>query len=295
LSSLLLSSSRFIEGRLSVVEMHSVEERLLAWFKDVSSCAVALSGGVDSAVVAASAYRAVGDCALAFTAVSPSLAADELAWAERTASHVGIRHVAMPTDEHLREAYRRNGSDRCFHCKSTLYETARLRFGEETWLLNGANLDDLGDFRPGMQAATDFGVRSPLIECQIGKSDVRELAKHWGLEAWDKPASPCLSSRIAYGVEVTPERLAMVEAAECFLRESGFGPHRVRLHSGEMARLEIQPEDFSRLTDATDRGLLDSRLKAIGFRFVAVELASFESGSLNQLIALTLPPATQRP
>jgi len=248
--------------------------------------AVALSGGVDSAVVASAAQRVLGDASMAFTAVSPSLAAEERQRAQKTARQIGIRHVEVMTDEHLRAAYRANNSDRCFHCKSTLYETARSQFGESTVLLNGSNLDDLGDFRPGMQAATQFGVQSPLIDCRIDKAGVRGIAQEWDLDVWDKPASPCLSSRIAYGVEVTPERLAMVERAERLLASLEFGPHRVRFHAGELARLEIQANDFSRLVDPKLRNQLDQQLKEIGFRFVSVELTELVSGSLNQLVQL---------
>jgi uncharacterized protein len=265
---------------------NSPEKRLLSWFDGVSACAVALSGGVDSAVVASAAQRTLGHAAVAVTAVSPSLAAEERQRARDTAQQIGIRHRELTTDEHLNSAYRQNGPDRCFHCKSTLYQTARDQLGETLLLVNGTNLDDRGDYRPGMKAATDFGVRSPLLECEINKKQVREIAQLWHLEVWDKPASPCLSSRIAYGVEVTPARLAMIEKSERLLREIGFGPHRVRLHAGELARLEIQADDFQRLQDPALRTQLERQLKEIGFRFVAVELSAFRSGSLNQLIEL---------
>ncbi len=267
---------------------NSPEERLLSWFDGVSACAVALSGGVDSAVVATAAQRTLGSGALAVTAVSPSLAAEERQRARDTAEQIGIRHLELTTDEYSKAAYRQNGPDRCFHCKSTLYQTAREQLGDSLLLVNGTNLDDEGDYRPGMQAAVEFGVRSPLLECQFSKERVRQLAKLWHLEVWDKPASPCLSSRIAYGVKVTRERLGMVEQSEQLLRELGFGPHRVRLHAGELARLEIQSDDFQRLLDAEFRDHLDRQLKEIGFRFVAVEMSPFRSGSLNQLIELNV-------
>lgn len=261
-------------------------DRLLDWFSDTTECAVALSGGVDSAVVAAAAQRTLGEAAIAFTAVSPSLAEDERHRAKETARQIGIRHLEIQTDEHLNEAYRANNSDRCFHCKSTLYAAAQEQLGTSTRLLNGANLDDVGDFRPGMTAARQFGVRSPLLECHIDKAGVREIAKKWGLEVWDKPASPCLSSRVAYGVEVTPERLSMIERAERLLTTLGFGPHRVRFHDGNLARLEIQSTDFGRLVDPEFRDQLHRQMRDIGFRFVAVELAEFVSGSLNQLVQI---------
>lgn len=265
-------------------DIDQIASRLVNWFAGKSSCGVALSGGVDSAVAAAAAWRALGESAFAFTAVSASLAAEEREWAANTARQIGIRHIELATDELQRADYRANRADRCFHCKTTLYETARQQFGDAVVLANGANLDDVGDFRPGMQAATEHRVDSPLIECEIDKATVRELAQHWQLQVWDKPASPCLSSRIAYGVEVTAERLAMIEQAERCLRRHGFGPHRVRFHAGQLARLELQEPDIARLADGPLRAEIDAELKSLGFRFVCVELSSFVSGSLNQLV-----------
>jgi uncharacterized protein len=153
-------------------------------------------------------------------------------------------------------------------------------------VLNGANLDDLGDYRPGMQAAREHRVASPLAECGFHKSDVRELAAHWGLPTWDKPATPCLSSRVAYGEEVTPERLAMIDQAEQFLRQQGLRMLRVRYHRGDLARLEVPPEAFAKLCEVGVREALVARLKALGFKFVTLDLEGFRSGSLNALVSI---------
>lgn len=261
-------------------------ERLVAVIAPLESCIVAYSGGVDSAVVAHAAHLALGDRAVAVTGVSASLAAGELEAAQRVAAAIGIRHETLATDELSHDAYLRNAPDRCFHCKTELYEQLR-REAERRGLhviLNGANADDLGDFRPGMQAAADFAVRSPLAECGLTKDDVRALARHWNIEAWDKPATPCLSSRIAYGVSVTPERLARIDAAEQALRSLDLGAIRVRLHENELARLEVPLAALARLCDEGVRQSIVARLRELGFRYVTLDLEGFRSGSFQQLV-----------
>jgi uncharacterized protein len=263
-------------------------ERLVAAIAPLGSCLVAYSGGVDSAVVAMAAHIALGEVAIAVTGVSASLAAGELEVAQRIASAIGIRHETLATDELSNSDYSRNAPDRCFHCKTELYEQLRKegeRRGIAT-ILNGANADDLGDFRPGMQAASNYAVRSPLAECELAKDDVRALARHWGLEVWDKPATPCLSSRIAYGVSVTPERLARIDAAEQALRELGFGVIRVRHHENDLARLEVPLEALARLCEPAVRAPLVAKLHELGFRYVTLDLEGFRSGSFKQLVAI---------
>ncbi|MBM4000332.1 MAG: ATP-dependent sacrificial sulfur transferase LarE [Planctomycetes bacterium] len=270
-------------------------ERLVAWFAPWPSCAVALSGGVDSAVVASAAHQALGDRAVAFTGESPSLARAELEAAAETARRIGIRHEIIPTHEGARNAYRANAADRCYHCKSELYERidGELARGvgelAAAVVVNGANLDDLHDYRPGMDAARERDVRSPLAESAMTKEDVRSVARLWGLAVWDKPASPCLASRVAYGEEVTPERLARIERAESLLRELGFIPARVRLHGGEMARIEVEAGQVTRVCQSDIRERVLERLTALGFRFVTVDLGGFRSGSLNALVPLEGP------
>lgn len=256
--------------------------------------AVAFSGGVDSAVVAKAAHLAWGHQAVAVTAVSPSLSQADRRIAQQVAEEIGIRHVELPTSEFDRTEYRRNASDRCYYCKDTLYSLTRGQLADlgAAWLANGANLDDLGDHRPGMQAAADHSVRSPLIELKITKVQVRQLAEHWSLSVAQKPASPCLASRIAWGVEVTEERVRQVEQAESLVRSlCGGGDLRVRLEHNELARVEVPPEKLSRLCEPSVRNALVEGLKSLGFRYVTVDLEGFRSGSLNPpgLIPLRLP------
>lgn len=261
-------------------------ERLLAAIAPLESCLVAYSGGVDSAVAAKAACLALGDRAIAVTGVSASLAAGELEAAQRTAAAIGIRHETIETDELSDAAYLQNAPDRCFHCKTELYEQLGRLAAERgvVAIVNGANADDFGDFRPGMRAASIFSVHSPLAECGLTKADVRALARHWNIDAWDKPATPCLSSRIAYGVHVTPERLARIDAAEQLLRSLDLGTVRVRLHENELARLEVPLTELSRVCEPQLRDTLVTRLRELGFRFVTLDLEGFRSGSFQQLV-----------
>lgn len=264
-------------------------ERLLAALRSYGRCAVAFSGGVDSAVVAKAAHLALGDQALAVTGVSPSLATGELEQAAELAQLIGIRHVVVNTTEFSQQSYVRNANDRCYHCKTELYtqlEELRAQLDPTLVLVNGANVDDLGDYRPGMIAASEHAVHSPLADCQLNKEDVRALAAHWQLPVWDKPASPCLSSRVAYGEEVTPERLAMIDNAEQYLRSLGLRTVRVRYHRGDLARLEVPVDAIAMLCEAKVREGLTARLRELGFRFVTLDLEGFRSGSLNSLVTL---------
>ena len=261
---------------------------LLANIAAHGSCAVAYSGGVDSAVVAKAAYEALGDKAVAITGASASLSAGELEEAEEVARLIGIRHQVIRTDEFSQESYLRNAPDRCYHCKTELYtqlERVLPELGVKV-ILNGANVDDTGDYRPGMTAAAEHAVHSPLAECGITKAEVRELAAAWNLPVWDKPASPCLSSRVAYGEEVTPERLAMVEAAEQFLRSKGLKVCRVRYHRGDLARIEVPADELQPLCEPATRQELAAELRRLGFKFVTIDLEGFRSGSLNQLLQI---------
>jgi uncharacterized protein len=273
---------------MSTSSLAEKRDRLVAQIAAHESCAVAFSGGVDSAVVAAAAFRALADRAVAVTGASASLAEGELDEARRLARHIGIRHVVLQTGELANPDYVSNGPDRCYHCKSELYtRLAGLadRLGVAV-VLSGANADDLGDYRPGLAAAREHGVASPLAECGFSKADVRALAAEWGLPAWDKPATPCLSSRVAYGEEVTPERLAMIDRAEQFLRTHGLGEVRVRYHRGDLARIEVPLAALPRLCEENFRRELARHLKALGFKFVTLDLEGFRSGSLNALVPL---------
>jgi len=263
-------------------------EALLDALRKLESCAVAFSGGVDSAVVAKGAAIALGSAAVAVTGTSASLAAGELEAAEELARLIGIRHVVIATDELQSPDYSRNAPDRCFHCKTELYtqlEGLLPKLGVKA-IVNGANADDLGDYRPGMQAAAEHHIHSPLADCGITKAEVRELAAGWGLPVWDKPATPCLSSRIAYGEEVTTARLAMIDGAEQFLRSRGLVNLRVRYHRGDLARIEVPLADLPRLCEADFRRELTAELRRLGFKFVTLDLEGFRSGSLNQLVQI---------
>ena len=262
--------------------------RLVDFVRPLESCAVAFSGGVDSAVVAPAAQLALGDRALAITGVSPSLAHGELEIARRIAAQIGIRHRIIETHETELDDYRRNDARRCFHCKSHLYsEIAKLRTEEGfAAILSGTNKNDLGDHRPGLSAADSLGVRHPLAECEIDKPTVRALARCWNLEVWNKPATPCLASRVAYGVTVTDERLHKIDLAEQFLRGLGFDSLRVRFHEGDLARIEVSVEQIARLAAEPARSAIIERLRDLGFRFVSLDLMGFRSGGLNALLQI---------
>ncbi len=263
-------------------------DRLLGVLRDLSGAAVAFSGGVDSAVVAKAAFLALGGRAVAVTADSPSVPRSELADAKRLAESIGIRHVVVRTEEFDNPDYLRNDGSRCYHCKTELYSTIdRLlpKLGAPV-VCSGANLDDQGDYRPGLAAAAEHRVRHPLQEAGFTKADVRAVAKSWGLPAWDKPASPCLSSRLAPGLAVTPERTRRVEEAEVFLRSLGLRDCRVRHHEGDLARVEVPAADIARFASNPVRDELSRRFKQLGFKFVTLDLEGFRSGSLNELVSL---------
>jgi len=242
---------------------------------------VAYSGGADSAFLADVAHEVLGLRMVAVTAVSESLAPEERAQAALVARTRGWRHEEIHTREIDRPEYRRNAPDRCFFCKDELFDTLdALAIERRAAVLVGTNLDDTGDFRPGLRAAREHGVRAPLVEAGLRKDEIRELSRARGLETWDKPASACLASRIAYGIEVTPERLDRVARAESFLRTLGFRQMRVRDH-GELARIEVPLEEVERLTEPVTRAHVVEHLKALGFHHVTLDLEGFRSGSMN--------------
>lgn len=270
-------------------ELFAKRDVLLARLAVYARVAVAFSGGVDSAVVARAAQEACGDRAVAVTAVSLSLASGELEQARQIAALIGIRHVVLRTEEFANESYLANPANRCYFCKTELYSRLESRLSElgADVICNGANLDDVGDYRPGMTAAKEHSVRSPLIEAGLTKSDVRELAKWWSLPCWDKPAMPCLSSRIAYGVAVTPERVHRIDAAESFLRrEFGLREFRVRCEANDLARIEVSLNEVTPLLSATNFERISHELRSLGFRCVTLDLEGFRSGNLNALVPL---------
>ena len=261
--------------------------RLISAVCGYGPVAVAFSGGVDSAVVAKAAVEAFGSESVAVTAVSPSLAQTELQTARSEAKLIGIRHIEIHTNEFERPEYQANAGNRCFFCKDTLYSLTASKLTElgVSCIVNGANVDDLGDHRPGTQAATDHNVRSPLVEAGLNKAQVRELAAFWKLSVAEKPAAPCLSSRIAYGVEVTPERVGRVERAEALLKSlTGIAELRVRNEANELARIEVPVEEIPRLVQPNLREHITAEFLSFGFRRVTVDLAGFRSGSLNDAL-----------
>jgi len=263
-------------------------DRLLGILAGLPACAVAFSGGIDSTVVAKAAFLALGAQAVAVTADSASVPRSELATAREIAALIGIRHIVVNTAEFDNPDYLKNDGSRCYHCKTELYSTVRRLLPSLglSLMLSGANLDDLGDYRPGLIAAAEHGVRHPLQEAGFTKADVRKLALHWQLPTWDKPASPCLSSRLAPGLAVTPERLARVEAAEAWLRGLGLRECRVRYHEGDLARVEVPQSEVARFALDPLRTDLTREFHRLGFKFVTLDLDGFRSGSLNELVPL---------
>ncbi len=267
--------------------------RLLQLVGSWPGCLVAFSGGVDSATVAAVAQGVLGSRAVAVTGRSASLSQYQANLARDVARRIGIRHLWLDTQEVDSPQYRANAPDRCYHCKRELYARMAQLARELNLpvLANGTNADDAGDYRPGLQAAEQFQVRSPLLECGITKDEVRRLARALDLPVWDEPASPCLSSRVAYGLEVTPERLRRIEQAEALLRARGFWPVRVRVHPGELARVEVPLEQLPRLLEPKLRQELAQELRRLGFRFLTFDLEGLRSGNLNQLVPLLAVPS----
>lgn len=260
-------------------------ERLRSHVRDLESVLVCYSGGIDSALVLAVAHEQLGSRAVGMTAVSPSLPAAEQDEATRFARAIGAQHRLVESHELERAGYAANQGDRCFHCKTELYEIAerkRVEWGLAS-IANGTNLDDLGDHRPGLEAARLAGVRSPLLDAGLRKADVRELARELGLALWDKPAAACLSSRLPYGTAVTRERLAQVGGMEAAVRALGFRQLRVRWHD-TIARVEVPLEDLPRLLEPGTREAVLAAGRQHGFTYVTVDLAGYRTGSHNEVL-----------
>ncbi len=259
---------------------------LAARLRELGPCVVAYSGGVDSAFVTLAALHTLGASqVLAVTGRSASVPQAELDGAVALAAEIGVRHEFVETREFDRPEYLANPANRCYFCKDELYSRLRRRAAQAGWsaVINGVIADDLGDHRPGLDAALAHGVAAPLAESGIGKAALREMAAALGLRVHDKPASPCLSSRVPYGDAITPEKLRQIEQAEALLRLEGLREFRVR-HHGDVARIEVPAADFARFGDANWRAAIDARLREIGFRYVSVDLRGFRSGSLNDAL-----------
>lgn len=261
------------------------EKQLESNIMSMESVLVAFSGGVDSTLVLAVAHSMLGKNVLAVTAQSPSLPMRELSATKELAEHIGVEHLIIQTDEMSSPNYTQNPVNRCYYCKSELYGKLEKIAAERKFnhIVNGINLDDMGDHRPGIGAAREADVKSPLCDAEFTKQDVRDLSQKLGLSTWEKPAMACLSSRIPYGQEVTEEKLSMIEQAEDVLLAMGFKQLRVR-HHGDIARIELNKEDISRFFSNGLADKVQSKFTDIGFNFTTVDIAGFKSGRLNESI-----------
>ena len=271
---------------MATVDINQKYEQLSELIGGMGRTLIAFSGGVDSTFLAKVAYAVLDRDAVAVTALSPTYPATELEEAKLYAAEIGIEHRLIETHELEKEEYAVNNPDRCFHCKKELFTEMQVIAEEEGFdtIVYGGIMDDLGDHRPGMEAAELLNARAPLVEAELQKHEIRQLSKELGLPTWDKPAGACLASRIPYGMRVTLEKLHEVDQAEHFLHRLGFRLVRVR-HHGDIARIEAPPEDLPRLFENDVHTQIVAALKEVGFKYVALDMQGYRTGSLNETLA----------
>ena len=255
-------------------------------FRELGSVAVGFSGGADSAFLAAAAYRVLDLKAVAVTCCSATLPETERREATETARQIGIKHLFLQQNELDSEEFARNDAQRCYYCKKGRFDalSAWAAVNGYQWVLEGSNADDVGDYRPGMRAVEELDrVRSPLLEIGFTKAEIREISRQWGLPTWNKPSAACLSSRVAYGQPITEEKLAQIEQAEMIIKTYCQGQVRVR-HHGNLARIEVDASEIGRIANEEHGPVIAEKLRGLGFLFVTVDLAGYQTGSLNQLL-----------
>jgi uncharacterized protein len=274
-------------ARLETTTVEQKEERLVEILRELESVVVGFSGGVDSAYLAYMANRVLGRKALCVTAISASYPEFQKKETAQFVEQFGLNHLEIESEELADPAYRENAPNRCYFCKSELFTKLEALAAARNYraVIDGTNYDDLGDYRPGRSAAREHQVRSPLLEAEMTKVNIRELSRKAGLPTWDKPALPCLSSRFPYGISISAEKLSIVDKGENVLRDFGFRIFRVRYHE-ELVRLEFSQEELPKALNVTMAAILVARFKALGFKYVTIDLEGYRSGSLNEVLPI---------